>query len=30
LPLTLPLLPRRHQAAAEWVSNFITQLFSQL
>jgi hypothetical protein len=30
LPLTLPLPPRRHQAAAERVSDFITQLFSQL
>jgi hypothetical protein len=29
-PLTLPLPPRCHQAAAERVSDFITQLFSQL
>jgi hypothetical protein len=29
-PLTLPLPLRRHQAAAERVSDFITQLFSQL
>jgi hypothetical protein len=29
-PLTLPLPPRCHQAAAERVRDFITQLFSQL
>ncbi len=29
-PLMLPLPPRCHQAAAKRVSDFITQLFSQL